>query len=116
MSGTNEVLLQHATDRDGTTSNTHGSYVQANELNIYYEEYGSGAPLVLIHGGCVNLNSWSQYIPAFARHFRVFAFDSRGHGRTKNCGTMSILLAEARSTIRALVFSSPFAAAVDNRA
>jgi len=96
MPETNEVLLQYTKELDSNSPGKKGSYVQANGLSIYYEEYGSGAPLVLIHGGCLNLNSWSESIPTFAPHFRALAFDSRGHGRTKDpIGTMSYrLLAE----------------------
>lgn len=61
-----------------------GHYVQANGLEIYYEEYGAGEPLLLLHGGTLTSHSWQTYAPAFAQHFRVIAPDSRGHGRTRN--------------------------------
>jgi pimeloyl-ACP methyl ester carboxylesterase len=60
-----------------------GQYVEANGLRIYYEEYGSGEPLVLLHAGMCNLATWEQ-TPLLSQHFRVIAFDRRGHGRTKN--------------------------------
>src|SRR4026209_1320768 len=61
-----------------------GSYVKANGLNMYYEEYGSGEPLVLLHGGMRTGKNFEHLIPAFSKHFRVIAPDSRGHGRTDN--------------------------------
>lgn len=61
-----------------------GNYVQANGINIYYEEYGSGEPLILIHGGSVTCKMWQPYIGPLAQHFRVITPDSRGHGRTNN--------------------------------
>ncbi|HEX8597795.1 MAG TPA: alpha/beta hydrolase [Chloroflexia bacterium] len=61
-----------------------GRYIQVNDLEIYYEEYGKGEPLVLLHGGTATLQSWQDQIPAFAEHFRVVALDSRGHGKTNN--------------------------------
>lgn len=67
-----------------------GQYVQVNGLNMYFEECGSGKPLILLHGGTVTSSMWQPYIPLFAKHFRVFAPDSRGHGRTNNpTGTFS---------------------------
>ena len=66
------------------TSVQQRQYVQANGLNIYYEEYGTGEPLVLIHGGMVNLTMWEHQIPLLAQHFRVITLDNRGHGRTRN--------------------------------
>lgn len=60
-----------------------GHYVQANGLEIYYEEVGAGAPL-LLHGGTLTSSSWRAHGLAFAQHYRVIMPDSRGHGRTKN--------------------------------
>jgi pimeloyl-ACP methyl ester carboxylesterase len=51
---------------------------------MYYEVHGEGGPLLLIHGGTATSQSWASHLPAFAEHFRVFAPDSRGHGRTDN--------------------------------
>ena len=61
-----------------------GTYIEANGLQVYYEAYGEGKPLLLIHGGTATSRSWASHLPAFAKHFRVFAPDSRGHGRTDN--------------------------------
>ena len=59
-------------------------FVEANGLNMYYQEYGSGQPLILIHGGTVTSNMWQPFLPAFVPHFRVITPDSRGHGKTNN--------------------------------
>jgi pimeloyl-ACP methyl ester carboxylesterase len=61
-----------------------GTYVEANGLRVYYEVCGEGEPLLLIHGGTATCRSWTSHLPAFGHHFRVFAPDSRGHGRTDN--------------------------------
>lgn len=61
-----------------------GQYVKANGLNMYYEEYGSGAPLVLLHGGLAIGSTFAPQIAIFSEQFRVIAPDSRGHGRTDN--------------------------------
>lgn len=71
----------------------HGHSIQANGLNIYYEEYGEGQPLLLIHGGVLTGRSWQPYRAAFAEHYRVITPDSRGHGRTSNlAGSLSFRL------------------------
>ena len=67
-----------------TNSIQKGNYVQANGLNMYYEEYGNGEPLILLHSGTSTSRMWRPHIPFFAEHFRVIALDSRGHGRTNN--------------------------------
>jgi pimeloyl-ACP methyl ester carboxylesterase len=74
------------------------SSVQANGLNIWYVEAGQGIPLLLLHGGSVSNGpiwaddewGWGGYLGLFAKHFRVIAPDTRGHGRTLNpSGMMS---------------------------
>jgi pimeloyl-ACP methyl ester carboxylesterase len=44
--------------------------MEANGISIFYEDYGSGVPLLLIHGGIVNSSVWKPHIPEFARYFR----------------------------------------------
>jgi pimeloyl-ACP methyl ester carboxylesterase len=70
------------------TSSQH--YVQANGLNIYYEVYGAGPPLILIHGGLGTGQDWQMQAETLAEQFQVFLPDSRGHGRTDNpAGSLS---------------------------
>jgi len=57
-----------------------GRFVRANGLDIYYEESGDGPPLIMLHGGTGTIHP----SPAFSAHFRVFAPNTRGHGRTAN--------------------------------
>lgn len=67
-------------------SSANGQYVKANGLTMYYEEYGSGEPLILLHGGMgVGKNS-AHLIPAFSKQFKVILPDLRGHGKTDNPG------------------------------
>ena len=71
-------------DADHSDADNWPLYVEANGLRVYYEVYGEGEPLLLIHGGTATSQSWASHLPAFTEHFRVFAPDSRGHGRTDN--------------------------------
>ncbi len=60
-------------------------YIQANGINIHYEEFGSGGtPLILIHGGTSTLDDWKPLLPSFESHFHIYALDSRAHGKTDN--------------------------------
>ncbi len=56
--------------------------IEANGIDIYYEEHGSGEPLLLIMGFGGNAATWNPQIEGLAKHFRVIAFDNRGVGRT----------------------------------
>ncbi len=56
--------------------------IEANGIDIYYEEHGSGEPLLLIMGWGGNAATWNPQVEGLAKHFRVIAFDNRGVGRT----------------------------------
>ncbi|MCE9657295.1 MAG: alpha/beta fold hydrolase [Burkholderiales bacterium] len=60
-------------------------FIDAGGLRTHYLEAGSGAPLVLIHGGGAGADSvgnWKGSMPLLARHFRVIALDMVGFGDT----------------------------------
>lgn len=61
------------------------AYIRSKDVTLYYEEYGTGEPLILLPGllGTIERH-WRRFIPTFARHFHVIAVDLRGHGRTDN--------------------------------
>jgi pimeloyl-ACP methyl ester carboxylesterase len=53
-----------------------------NGIRLWYAVYGSGEPVILVHGGLANSDYWGQQIPVLARHWQVIVLDSRGHGRS----------------------------------
>jgi pimeloyl-ACP methyl ester carboxylesterase len=53
-----------------------------NGVKIWYATFGSGAPVILLHGGLANANYWGRQVPVLARRYRVIVMDSRGHGRS----------------------------------
>jgi len=59
-----------------------GQYVDIGEVNTWYDEDGSGEPLVLLHGGLCTNETWGAQTPVFAERFRVIAPERRGHGHT----------------------------------
>jgi pimeloyl-ACP methyl ester carboxylesterase len=59
-----------------------GEYVNARGVRTYYEVYGAGAPLVLLHGGLATAESWAMQVPTLAEGYRVYVPERRGHGRT----------------------------------
>ena len=65
-------------------------YAAANGLNQYYEEEGSGPPLVMLNGafGAIDstYNSWWALRTFLAQRFRVVHVEARAHGRTDNPG------------------------------
>lgn len=53
-----------------------------DEVPLYYEEFGQGKTLLLIHGGAASTRFWKKQIPVFSKHFHVIAMDLRGHGNS----------------------------------
>jgi pimeloyl-ACP methyl ester carboxylesterase len=52
-------------------------------IDIYYEDYGSGKPVVLIHGWPLSSSSWEKQIPPLIEAgYRVIAYDRRGFGHS----------------------------------
>ncbi|MGV3761281.1 alpha/beta fold hydrolase [Parapedobacter sp.] len=60
-------------------------YSNVNGLKMYYEIYGQGKPLVLIHGGGSTIQSnFGKVIPLFAKNRKVIAVELQAHGRTSD--------------------------------
>ncbi len=53
-----------------------------NGIKVWYAVFGSGEPVVLLHGGLANSAYWGNQVQDLARHYRVIVMDSRGHGRS----------------------------------
>jgi pimeloyl-ACP methyl ester carboxylesterase len=61
-----------------------GKYVQSGDARIYYEVYGDGPPLLLLHGGYYGyISEYEQYYPDLTKNFKVIAVATRGHGRSE---------------------------------
>jgi pimeloyl-ACP methyl ester carboxylesterase len=59
-----------------------GQRVRLNGVQIYYETFGSGPPVLVLHGGKGRLETMHYQIAALASDHLVVAPDSRGHGRS----------------------------------
>jgi pimeloyl-ACP methyl ester carboxylesterase len=59
-----------------------GEYATINNVRIYYETYGYGPPVLVLHGGTGTLEDMHYQIRALAATRLVIAADSRGHGRS----------------------------------
>lgn len=61
-----------------------GKYAQTEDAKIYYEIYGDGEPLLLLHGGLYGyISEYGQYLPELMKHFKVIAVATRGHGKSE---------------------------------
>lgn len=54
-------------------------YANVNGVNLYYEEHGSGFPLVWSHEFAGDYRSWKQQVNFFSRRYRVITYNARGY-------------------------------------
>ena len=61
-----------------------GHYVNAGDAKIYYEVYGKGKPLVILHGGIVGSTyEMHEFIDSLKKGYQVIAVSTRGHGKSE---------------------------------
>ncbi|MEX0298669.1 MAG: alpha/beta fold hydrolase [Kordiimonas sp.] len=59
-----------------------GKYLQLPDISLYYETYGDGAPILIIHGNAGSIKDMAPQISHFSKNRRVIVADSRGHGKS----------------------------------
>jgi pimeloyl-ACP methyl ester carboxylesterase len=59
-----------------------GKYADVNGIKVYYEIYGAGEPLLLLHGQGGSIQTFLLQIPELSKHFKVIAVDSRAQGKS----------------------------------
>lgn len=79
-----------------------GKFYNHNGVKVYYEIYGQGKPLVLLHGNGGSIGSRADMIPGFAAHYRVIAIDARCHGKT-DCPTGYLTYEQMASDVNAVL-------------
>jgi pimeloyl-ACP methyl ester carboxylesterase len=58
-------------------------YIEHDAARIWYATYGSGPPVILLHGGLGHSGNWGYQVPVLVRSgYRAVLIDSRGHGRS----------------------------------
>lgn len=59
-----------------------GGFASVRGFKMYYEIYGHGEPLLIIHGNGGSISNFFGQIPFFAEHYKVIMADSRSQGRS----------------------------------
>jgi pimeloyl-ACP methyl ester carboxylesterase len=59
-----------------------GKYADIRGFKMYYETYGKGEPLLIIHGNGGSINNFLYQIPYFAKSYQVIIADSRSQGKS----------------------------------
>ena len=77
-----EAYTRHLSWKAPSRRSGEGQYVNIDDIRMYFEIYGGGEPVLLLHGSLGFIESFYNQIPDLAKEFCVIAADSRGHGRT----------------------------------
>ena len=65
------------------TKPSNSGYAPVNGIKIYYEVYGKGRPLILLHGAFYTIGmNWGQLIPELSKTRKVIAIEMQGHGHS----------------------------------
>lgn len=59
-----------------------GHFADINGIKLYYETYGSGEPLIMLHGNGGSIKAFRNQIPFFSKYYQVIAIDSRLQGKS----------------------------------
>jgi len=78
------IMMQTAFQSNGQTIKpSESGYAPVNGTKVYYEVYGQGRPIVLIHGAFYTIGmNWGQLIPELSKTRKVIALELQGHGHT----------------------------------
>ncbi|MFT3910742.1 MAG: alpha/beta hydrolase [Ferruginibacter sp.] len=78
------VVMFAAFQSNGQQTKPSGTgYAPVNGIKVYYEVYGEGRPVVLLHGAFYTIDmNWSQLIPELSKTRKVIAVEMQGHGHT----------------------------------
>jgi pimeloyl-ACP methyl ester carboxylesterase len=82
------VLMTAVSHSEGFSQQTNlrprtSGYAPVNGIKVYYEVYGEGKPLILLHGAFYTISmNWGQLIPELSKTRKVIALEMQGHGHT----------------------------------
>ncbi len=77
------ILFAASRSNGQQTKPSSSGYAPANGIKVYYEVYGEGKPLVLLHGAFYTIDmNWGQLIPELSKTRKVIAIEMQGHGHS----------------------------------
>ncbi len=109
LAGSLRIFAQSSPEY-GSNAQT-GKYADINDIKIYYETYGEGEPVLLLHGNGGSIENFMFQIPEFSKHFKVIAVDSRAQGRSTDSDkeiTYSLMASDMAALIDKLNLGSVY--------
>ena len=63
------------------------NYFYINKKKIYYQKFGNGKPLIMLHGITSSSNTWKHIVKTMEKYRTIIALDLRGHGKSDHFST-----------------------------
>lgn len=79
-----------------------GKVLHLKDADIYYEVYGKGEPLFLLHGNGGSIDAFTKEIPELSKHFKVIAMDTRAQGKSTDTSTEPLTYIKFADDVKAL--------------
>lgn len=79
-----------------------GKVLYLKDAAIYYEVYGKGEPLFLLHGNGGSIDAFTKEIPELSKHFQVIAMDTRAQGKSTDSSTEPLTYIKFADDVKAL--------------
>ncbi|NML69096.1 alpha/beta fold hydrolase [Chryseobacterium sp. RP-3-3] len=79
-----------------------GNYLELKDAKLYYEIYGEGESLFLLHGNSGSIKDFYQQIPVLSKHFKVIVVDTRGQGKSADTSERDFTYTQFADDVKAL--------------
>lgn len=103
----------------GSFEHVEGVFIAVNGITMYYEEYGEGPALLMLHENGGSVESFNSQINYFSKKYRVIVADGRGQGQTNNTAdslTYELLTEDYNALLEKLDIDSVYVIGVDDGA
>ena len=97
--GQNQSSINYGNNKEA------GNFKKINGIDLYYETYGTGRPLLLLHGSGGSIRSAKGRIEYFQKYFKVIAIDSRAHGKSIDTTTNQLTYVQMANDLKVLMDS-----------
>ncbi len=105
MSPDEQAPLDWTRDGPQWPHHAHSRFVRAAGLNWHVQQFGSGAPVLLVHGTGASTHSWRALAPLLARRYAITSCDLPGHGFTTGMPARGLSLTGMSEALAALLLA-----------
>ncbi|HEU5164747.1 MAG TPA: alpha/beta hydrolase [Chitinophagaceae bacterium] len=107
----NQCFLVYSRGVPNYGANNVGKYAEVNGIKLYYEVYGEGPPLVVLHGNGGSISGGSLHYPELIKKYKLIAIDSRAQGKSTDTDlplTYELMASDVNALLEELKIDSAF--------